>query len=133
MQRSISEGGIQRGARPAVGMGLRALPLACFVSILAACSTAHDSAFTVFADPGKYQYYSCDQLAVQSKSWTQREEELRALMNKAEQGVGGAVVNLLAYKADHVAATEELRLIEVAMRGKNCNAPPNWGSSSAIQ
>ena len=37
-----------------------------------------------------------------------REQELRQLMDKAEQSAGGAVVNLLAYKADHVAAREEL-------------------------
>lgn len=101
--------------------------------MLAGCSTPHESTFTVFADPGKYQYYSCEQLVVQIKTWTKREEELRALMEKADQGAGGAVVNLLAYKADYVAATEELRLIDVAMRAKNCNAPPNWGSSSAIR
>ena len=38
------------------------------------------------------------------RDWSTRERELRALMNKAEQDTGGAVVNVLAYKADHVAA-----------------------------
>jgi hypothetical protein len=132
MQRIISGSAVRRAAgRAAAALGLSAT--ACTISLLTACSTPHDSTFTVFADPGKYQYYSCEQLAAQTKNWTTREQELRALMEKANQGAAGPVVNLLAYKADYVAATEELRLIEIAMRSKNCNAPPNWGSSSAIQ
>jgi hypothetical protein len=39
-------------------------------------------------------------------------QKLRKLMERAEQTAGGAVVNVLAYKGDHVAALEELQLIE---------------------
>jgi len=35
-------------------------------------------------------------------------------MDRAEQGAGGPVVNVLAYKADYVAAAEERRLLERA-------------------
>jgi hypothetical protein len=42
-------------------------------------------------------------------------------------------VNVLAYKADYVAATEELRVLERAARSKHCASPENWGSSSAIR
>jgi hypothetical protein len=51
-------------------------------------------------------------------------------MDRAEQGAGGALVNVLAYKADYVAATEELKLLERA--AKHCSSPENWSSSSAI-
>ena len=54
-------------------------------------------------------------------------------MDRAEQGTGGAIVNVLAYKGDYVAATEELKLLESAARSKNCPSPENWGSNSAIR
>ena len=102
-------------------------------ALLAGCSSVSDNVFTVFADPGKYQYYSCDQIAGQMKHWSTREQELRALMDKSEQGTGGAVVNVLAYRADYVAATEELKVLETTARGKNCNAPPNWRSNAVVR
>ncbi len=46
-------------------------------------------------------------------------------MDKAAQSSGGVVVNLLAYKADHVAASEELKVLEATARSKNCDAPAN--------
>ena len=101
-------------------------------AVLAGCSTG-GTVFTVFADPGKYQYYSCDQIAAQIKSWSTREQELRALMDKADQGAGGAVVNLLAYRQDYVAATEELKVLNAAARDKNCGTPANWRSNSVIR
>jgi hypothetical protein len=33
-----------------------------FPILLAACTSAVESTFTVFADPGKYEWYSCEQL-----------------------------------------------------------------------
>jgi hypothetical protein len=103
------------------------------VALLSGCATPGDSSVTLFADPGKYQYSSCEQLAIQRKTWTTREQDLKQLMDRAEQGTGGAVVNVLAYKADYVAATEELKVLERAARSKHCASPENWGSSSAIR
>jgi hypothetical protein len=102
--------------------------------VLGACSTpGMDNSFTVFADPGRYLYYSCDQIAAQLKHWTTREQELRLLMEKAEQGTGGAVVNVIAYKADYVAATDELKLLNKTARDKKCTTPGSWGSNSVIR
>ena len=98
-------------------------PPRALAGALAGCSAAGDNPFTVFADPGKYEYYSCDQINAQRKNWSTREQELRELMNKAEQDTGGAIVNVLAYKADHVAASEELKVLEATARSKNCETP----------
>ena len=101
--------------------------------VLAGCSTGGGNTFTVFADPGKYQYYSCEQIAGQIKRWSTREQELRALMDKAGRGTGGTVVNLLAYRADYVAATEELKVLDATARDKKCDTPANWGSNTVIR
>ncbi|SRR6266508_3730556 len=116
--------------RPARVAALIALLAGAF---LVGCSSAGDSPFTVFADPGKYQYYSCDQLNAQRKVWSTREQELTALMSKAEQDTGGVIVNVLAYKADRVAAREELKVLEVAARSKNCEDPANWRSNTVVR
>jgi hypothetical protein len=100
---------------------------------LMGCATSGDSSLTLLVDPGKYQYSTCEQLAGQRKGWSTRERDLKQLMDRAEQGAGGAVVNVLAYKPDYVAATEELNVLDKAARSKNCTSPENWGSNSAIR
>jgi len=102
-------------------------------AFLAGCSSAGDSPFTLFADPGKYEYFSCEQITAQRKHWSSREQELKALMTKAEQDTGGVIVNVLAYKADHVAAGEQVKLIEEAVRAKNCETPASWRSNSVVR
>jgi len=110
---------------------LRVAPIAALV--LSACSSTSDNVFTVFADPGKYQYFSCDQITGQRKAWALKEQELRQLMNKADQSAGGSVVNALAYKSDYVAASEELKVLEATARSKNCDMPENWRSNSSVR
>ena len=91
-------------------------------AFLSGCAPTGNSSLTVFADPGKYQFSSCESLVNQRKTLANKEEELRLLMDKAEQSSGGAVVNVFAYKADYAAVNEELRLIDSAARAKNCNS-----------
>jgi hypothetical protein len=40
---------------------------------------------------------------------------------------------VFAYKADHVAAQEELKVLEATARSKNCNPPENWGSNTVVR
>ena len=102
-------------------------------AVLVGCSATGDTPMTIFADPGQYQYSTCEQLAGQRKYWAGREQELKLLMDKADQGAGGTVVNLLAYKSDHVAAGEQIKLIEAAARSKNCETPASWRSNSVVR
>jgi len=104
------------------------------LSFLAGCaSTAGSSTAILFADPGKYQFSTCEQLAKHRQQWSSREQELRLLMDRAEQGAGGAFVNVLAYKADYVAASEELKVLDDTARSKNCATPQSWQSNSVVR
>ena len=105
-----------RGA-PVLALGFGALLAAGFLS---GCSSATDSRLTVFADPGKYDFYNCDQIAGQQGYWKIREQELKLLMDKAGQTASGSVVNVIAYQADYVGAREELKVLEATARSKNC-------------
>jgi hypothetical protein len=100
---------------------------------LSACSSTGDNPLTFFADPGLYQYHSCDQITALRKQWSSREQELKQLMDKAEQSTGGAFVNVIAYQADYVSATEQLKVLAATARAKNCATPENWRSNSGIR
>ena len=101
-------------------------------TFLAACTSAFENQL-MFADPAKYDFYDCEQLAKQRTDRKQREEELKSLMDKAERGTGGAFVNMIAYKADYTEVREDLKLIERTARTKKCSSPENWQSNSAIR
>jgi hypothetical protein len=51
---------------------------------LAACASAFNNPFTVFADPGRYEFFNCQQLTAQRTAQKLREQELKSLMDKAE-------------------------------------------------
>ena len=88
---------------------------------LAACAPPAMGPFTVFAYPGQYEYFSCELLVARRKHWADRELELKLLMDQAEQASGGALVNAIAYNGDHVAAQEEIKVIDETRRAKKCD------------
>ncbi len=57
---------------------------------------------------------------------------MKLLMEKADQGTGGAVVNVIAYQGDYVMAGEELKVIDATARAKNCDAPRRPGASQWV-
>jgi len=103
------------------------------LTLLCGCSSGSDAGFTFFAEPGKYQYYSCEQIAAQMKVWAHREQELKSLMDRADRSAGGAAVGLIAYKADYVAAGEELDLLKATAHSKNCDQDASWGRDAVSQ
>ena len=100
---------------------------------LAACSSSSENTFTFFAAPGAYEYHNCEQLAAAVKATTLRQKDLKALIDKAAQGTAGAFVGTIAYKSDYLAATENLKLLDIAVREKNCLTSETWRSNTVIQ
>ena len=87
----------------------------------------------LLADPAKYQYHTCEQLATATKSVTTRRQELATLIERAEQGAAGAIVGTIAYKSEYTAVGQDLRLIEATARSKNCVTTSTWRSNAVIQ
>ena|SRR5450631_2150245 len=114
-------------------MPLAAVGIVLLGAMLAACSSSGDTSLSLFAEPGKYQYYTCPQIAAEMKRWSAREQELKTLMDRADQSAGGAAVGLIAYKAEYVAAGEELQSLDSAARSKNCAQGETWRSSTVIR
>src|SRR3982750_113794 len=88
-----------RGLLPA-----RVLQLVALCALVTGCATSEGPYF--FADAGKYQFHSCEQLAAVSKQKHDRQRELKELIDKAEQGAGGQIVSVLAYRSDYVSVNE---------------------------
>jgi len=118
-------------------LAARALWLAPLCALVTGCATSDGPYF--FADAGKYQFHSCEQLASASKQRRARQRELKELIDKAEQAAGGQIVSVLAYRSDYVAVNEEIQVIDSTVRDKNCPpapptppAPPSKGAPKQV-
>jgi hypothetical protein len=85
---------------------------------LAGCA-ANDSG-ALLIDPGRYELFKCDDLATRWKLVTGREKELRALMDRASQTGGGAVVGQLTYRTEYETVLSDERLLQRTAAAKNC-------------
>src|SRR4029077_1812816 len=114
---------------------MRRAPLVALIlpMLLAACGTAIQSPMTVFADPGKYEWYSCEQLVPQRKLWEGKEKDLKLLMEKAKQSTGGSAISVVAYQGDYVNAREELQVIDATARAKQCKGQKEGQRASAMR
>lgn len=82
---------------------------------------------------GKYNFYSCDQIATQAQEAGRRESELRDAMTKAAAGPGGEFVNALFYKAEFLTVQGELKEMENAAAAKKCKQRMRADSDSAVR
>jgi hypothetical protein len=103
-----------RGYRASLQIGLLLAVAAPFV---AACSSGVDD---IFAQPGKFAYYNCDDLLKRGREAVTRERELKGLMDKASTGAGGELVNALAYSNEYRSVRNDLKQIETVATEKRC-------------
>jgi len=93
--------------------------------LLAACGTAIQSPITVFADPGKYEWYSCDQLLPQRKVW-ENKKGIDAAHGEGQAEHGQLGDQRGGPPGDYVNAREELQVIDATARAKKCKMPDDW-------
>jgi hypothetical protein len=92
-------------------------------AMLCACAGG-DMAGSLLVAPGKYDHYTCQQIADRQKLAAARERELRGLIEKAEREAAGVVVSALAYQTEYATARGDVRLLEETGRRKECPATP---------
>lgn len=98
-----------------------ALGFGCALA-LAGCSSMAIDESTFFVDPARYDLYDCRQLAEVRKGHSDRVDELKRLMAKAETGTGGSVVSELAYRPDYASAQANLKLANRAWEDNHCDS-----------
>jgi hypothetical protein len=84
-------------------------------------------------DPGRYEVYHCNDLVTRWKQLTDREKELRALMDKASQSGAGAVIGTVAYRTDYESVLTEEKLVQREAAGKNCELTKTFQSDQLIR
>jgi hypothetical protein len=112
---------------------LRSTAVVTATQLTACASSGVNAPYTMFADPGQYQFYTCEQMETERKSLIVRQQSLKTLTDRAEQEPGGSAVGLMAYKSDAVSVTEQLQVLRATEVSKNCTSHENWGSSDAIR
>jgi hypothetical protein len=91
--------------------------------VLGGCATVYEMAGDPYVSPGKFTYLRCEDIAKRIAEGETRDRELRALMDKASNGVGGGAVNLFVYAPDRDGVEAELRLLRRTAGEKRCDAP----------
>jgi hypothetical protein len=95
----------------------------CAALALAGCSSGFDiHTGNFFVQPGKYQFLKCPDLAQRSVAGSNREKELVGLMERANQGTAGPVVNAMVYSADLQQVRADLQELHATMREKSCDS-----------
>jgi hypothetical protein len=85
-------------------------------------------------DPGRYQFYHCNDLATRLKELQKRESELHSLMAKASEGGGGAVIGAVSYRPDYETVLSEEKMLQRTAAEKNCEiASPTFQSDQAVR
>lgn len=111
--------------------GLHWVLLCLAIAALTGCSNGSGS---FLIDPGRYTTYHCNELAARWKVLVAREKDLRALMDRADQGgSGGAVIGSLAYRTDYESVLSEERLLQATAAQKNCNSATQFQSDQIIR
>ncbi len=91
-------------------------------ALLSACGLG--SAEMFFVKPGSFDYYSCANLAKADADAQQREQELKGLIERAEQGMLGSFIATTTYRSQLVKTQSELKLLAETAQAKNCAIDP---------
>jgi hypothetical protein len=84
-------------------------------------------------DPGRYELYHCDDLVTRWKQLTDREKELRALMDRASQSGTGAVIGAVTYRTEYETVLTEEKLVQREASDKNCELTKTFQSDQSIR
>jgi hypothetical protein len=106
---------------------------ACLVALcLAGCGLLGENATIAVVAPGKFDHYTCAQLAQTARNLTAREQELNELMARAAQDSAGKFIGQVSYGTELMQARGQLRQIAQVSAEKNCAMQSKWLSERAL-
>jgi hypothetical protein len=102
---------------------------------LAGCSVNSDGIGALGVDPGFYSALHCKDLVGKWQQLTTKENELRALMDRASDGGGGTVIGALSYRTDFELVQSQKKLLVRTAAEKKCELPqpPTYQSDQTIR
>jgi hypothetical protein len=111
-----------------VGAMRRLVVFGVWCAALALGGCASDALHTggFWAQPGKYDFLKCPDIAKLMLSTSTRERDLVSLMERADKEAVGPVINLMVYRSDLEQVRADLALLQETSRQKGCdNLVPN--------
>ncbi|MEA2991850.1 MAG: hypothetical protein QOD40_770 [Alphaproteobacteria bacterium] len=88
--------------------------------LLAATVSGCGSFDMLFVTPGAFDYSSCADIAAAVKGTSARQQELKVLIDKAEQESAGVIIAAGAYRSEYLKTQGDLKLLQETARTKNC-------------
>jgi hypothetical protein len=113
-------------------VGFRFAAVSLLLPVLGGCGVLSDSAMNAVVAPGKFNHYTCEQLARTARDLTARERELSELMARAAQDSVGKFVGQVSYGTELAQARGQLQQIAQVSAEKNCAAQSKWLSDRAL-
>jgi hypothetical protein len=107
--------------------------LFCIAAALTVASCADDGPGSISVAPGKFTFYHCNDFSRRLKELTARENELRGLIEKANDSAAGAVIGSIAYRSDYEAVLSEEKLLRRTAGEKNCSFTTDYHSDQIIR
>jgi len=99
--------------------------------LLSACGTSGDVSSLLVA-PGKYDIYTCAQIADRMQAVEVEGQRLEGLMSRASQNASGQFISNIAYEPDYLSNRGELRELQKSAAAKNCPPVPPARASDKI-
>lgn len=93
------------------------------LGLLCGC-VGSDTVGSLMVAPGKYDFFSCEQIAGRLPGAVNREKELKGLIDKAERDSGGVVVSAFVYQTDYATARGDVKLLRDTAQRKQCPPTP---------
>ena len=90
---------------------------------LAGCAGTFDQQ-SLFAQPGKFRFLRCKDLAERGVALAKREQELNSLIDRANQGPGGSAISPMVYGPELQQVRADEREVRQTQNDKNCSAGP---------
>lgn len=113
---------------------LRGAAVAAFVAVaLSGCGTiTAQTGTSAYVAPGKFDVYTCSDINDRTQYVEKRKAELEQLMGRAADGVGGGIVNTIAYRGEYLQTRDELTELSRASADKQCATKSQWSSGRAV-
>jgi hypothetical protein len=100
---------------------------AALAALLSACGTPLQTSSLLVA-PGKYDIYTCTQIATRMQEVDIEGRKLEALMARASQDASGRFVSNIAYEPDYLANRGEMNELRKSAAAKDCTNLPAVGT-----
>jgi len=110
-----------------------AIPMCVLAAaFLAGCGLSGNMG-SLMVDPARYSAYRCNDLVTQWKTLTNREKELRGLLDKAGESGGGTVIGAITYRPDYESVLVQEKMIQQEAAEKKCELESSYKSDQTIR